>query len=102
MLGNGTEPNLLVNVDSGYDPEKFNFLVVNGAWHGVYTAGYITVSNPPGGAFSSLDQIEIICDDQDRLRGHYDTVFERYSDLDYVAPVPKPVVFDDMDDDIPF
>ena len=54
---------------------------------------------------SSLEKVEILCDNQDRLRcsiGEYQEVFNNFSDLDYIAIKPKVVKFDDMDDDIPF
>jgi hypothetical protein len=45
-----------------------------------------------------------LCDNPDRLRGDYNTVFENFDNIDYVASKPKHkrVVFYEMDDDIPF
>lgn len=102
MLGNGTEPGLLVEVDDSYDPALFEFYVINGAWYGKFTNGYLTVLGCPGGAFSVLKLTEIICDNQDRLRGHYDGVFENFANPNYIAAKPKKVEYRDMNDDIPF
>lgn len=102
MLGYHGEPSLLVSVDEKYKPTNFNFRVVNGAWDGKFTDGHVTVLCYPGGAFSDLDITEIICTDQDRLRGDYQTVFYNFDNPDYVAPEQKTVYFDDIDDDIPF
>lgn len=103
MLGNGKNPSLLVSVKNDYDPNDFDFEVINGGWRGHFHNGYTTVCRAPGGAFSSLNKREIICDNQDRLRGEYQTVFEYFSDENYVAPLPKPIPMDEFfDDDIPF
>jgi len=102
MLGTKDCPSLLIELEQEMSPTHFDFWVVNGAWQGVFTDGYITVLDCPSGDFSSLEKTEILCDNQDRLRGDYDTVFANFDNVDYVAPVPKRVVFDDMDDDIPF
>ena len=102
MLGTKDCPSLLIELEQEMSPTHFDFWVVNGAWQGVFTGGYITVLDCPSGDFSSLEKTEILCDNQDRLRGDYDTVFANFDNVDYVAPVPKRVVFDDMDDDIPF
>jgi hypothetical protein len=106
MLGTKERPSLLVNVGQEYSPTHFDFWVVNGAWDGTFYNGYVTVHHPYN-PHSSLDKIEILCDNQDRLRcndwsGGYQEVFDNFHDESYVAPKPKPVVFDDMDDDIPF
>jgi len=106
MLGTQERPSLLVNVKQEYSTTHFDFWVVNGNWDGTFYNGYVTVHHPYN-PHSSLDKIEILCDNQDRLRssdwsGGYQTVFDNFNNPDYVAPKPKPVVFDDMDDDIPF
>lgn len=106
MLGTKERPSLLVNVKDDYDPAHFDFEVVNGRWDGTYTDGYITVHHP-WEPFSSLDKMEILSDNQDRLRSSnwdrgYEDVFANFHNPDYVAPKPAPVVYDDMDDDIPF
>ena len=98
---------LLVNVKDGYNPAHFDFRVVNGAWDGTYINGYITVHHP-WNPFSSLDKMEILTDNQDRLRspdhyGEYNDVFANFDNPNYVAPKAKPFVAPaDWDDDIPF
>jgi hypothetical protein len=106
MLGTAKRPSLLVNVVQEYSPTHFDFWVVNGAWDGTYTNGYVTVHHPDN-PHSSLDRVEILCNNQDRLRssdwsGGYQAVFDNFHNETYMAPKPKPVVYDDMDDDIPF
>jgi len=106
MLGTKDKPSLLVNVGQEYSPTHFDFWVVNGAWDGTYYNGYVTVHHPYN-PYSSLDKVEILCNNQDRLRssdwsGGYQAVFDNFHDETYMAPKPKPVVYDDMDDDIPF
>jgi len=106
MLGTAERPSLLVNVGQEYSPTHFDFWVVNGAWDGTYYNGYVTVHHPYN-PHSSLDKVEILCNNQDRLRssdwnGEYQEVFNNFHDENYVAPKRKPVVFADMDDDIPF
>lgn len=102
MLGTKERPSLLVNIEQEKSPTEFDFWVVNGAWYGTYTNGHITVWDPPSGSWSSLMKDEILCDNQDRLRGDYNDVFDNFDNVDYVALKPKVVVFYDMDDDIPF
>ena len=102
MLGTPDQPSLLVELEQEKSPTEFDFWVVNGAWHGTFTNGYITVWDPPSGDFSSLEKITVLADNQDRLRGDYQTVFDNFSDLLYVAPRREVVRFDNMDDDIPF
>ena len=103
MLGSKDNPSLLVDVSEDFDLDIFEFWVVNGAWKGKYIDGWITIYGAPGGDFSSLDRVEILTDDQDRLRGDYNDVFNNFDNVDYVAPKSEPVVFADMmDDDIPF
>lgn len=108
MLGTVVRPSLLVNVKQEYSPTHFDFWVVNGNWDGTFYNGHVTVWDCPSGDYSSLDKIEILCNDQDRLRssdwsGGYETVFENFNDPNYVAPKPKPVEYPaSWDDDIPF
>jgi hypothetical protein len=106
MLGSADRPSLLVNVGQEYSPTHFDFWVVNGNWDGTYYNGYVTVHHPYN-PHSSLDKVEILCNNQDRLRssdwsGGYQAVFDNFHNETYMAPKPKPVVYDDMDDDIPF
>ena len=102
MLGTKGMPSLLVDVADDFDLDLFEFWVINGAWKGKYIDGWITIYGAPGGDFSSLDRVEILTDNQDRLRGDYQDVFDNFDNVDYVAPKREPVVFVDMDDDIPF
>jgi len=106
MLGTKERPSLLVNVKQEYSPTHFDFEVINGRWDGTYTDGYVTIWGCPSGDYSSLDKVEILTDNQDRLRcrwtSDYQEVFNNWDNPNYVAPKPEPVVFDDMDDDIPF
>ncbi len=103
MLGAENQPSLLVDVEKDFNRNDFKFYVVNGAWYGHFNNGYISVFGSPGGDFSSLDKIEIIADNQDRLRGDYNDVFEHFSDESYIAPSPKIYAHsDEYDDDIPF
>lgn len=105
MLGTKDEPRLLVDIEQEKSPTEFDFWVVNGAWQGTYTNGYVTVWHPDY-PWSELDKIEILCDNQDRLRcsvGDYQTVFNNFRDENYVAPKHKKVELPaNWDDDISF
>ena len=101
MLGTKDAPSLLVEIEQEKSPTHFDFWVVNGAWHGSFYNGYVTVHHP-WNPHSSLDKTDILCNNQDRLRGDYQTVFDNFGNPDYVAPKLEVVRFDDMDDDIPF
>jgi hypothetical protein len=94
-------PSLLVDIGQEKSPTEFDFWVVNGAWEGTFYNGYVTVHHP-WNPHSSLEKIEILCDNQDRLRGDYQEVFDNFHNPNYVAPKREPVVFHNMDDDIPF
>lgn len=108
MLGYNNKPSLLVDVKEDYDPTHFDFWVVNGAWEGTYYNGYVTVKKCPTGDYSSLDKVEILCDNPDRLRssyihGGYQEVFNNFDNPNYVAPkVEKYYTPVWADDDIPF
>lgn len=102
MLGRNNTPSLLVSVDSDFNIDKFDFRVVNGAWDGTYTNGYITTKGCPSSDFTSLDKMTILCSNQDRLRGDYNTVFGNFDNPNYVAPQYKYTPEDIVDDDIPF
>ena len=100
MLGNDGKPFLLVNVEENYNPKKFEFYVINGAWDGIFIDGYLTI-NHPWHPFSSLDKVQIICTDQKRLRSHpwdYQDVFNNFDNPNYVGPEPKPIPEDFLDD----
>jgi hypothetical protein len=101
MLGTKDQPSLLVDIQQEHSTNHFEFWVVNGAWEGTYTNGYITIHHP-WNPHSSLEKVEILSDNQDRLRGEYQDVFDNFRNPNYVAPKREPVVFHDMDDDIPF
>lgn len=100
MLGTDQRPDLLVDVFDFSNRDEFDFEVINGRWHGKYTNGHLTI-DAPSGSWSTLDIIEILCDNQDRLRGDYNDVFANFDNLNYIAPQPKPLP-DYWDDDIPF
>lgn len=100
MLGTKDQPSLLVDVEQEKSPTEFDFWVVNGAWQGTYTNGYVTIHHPDR-PWTELEKIEILTDNQDRLRGDYQEVFNNFGDPDYVAPKPKKVE-SFWDDDIPF
>lgn len=102
MLGTKEDPSLLIDIEQEYSPTHFEFWVINGSWKGTYTNGYVTVWHP-WNPHSSLDKVEILTDNQDRLRGDYQEVFDNFNNHTYVAPKPKKVPLpDNWDDDIPF
>ena len=107
MLGKDNKPSLLVSVEQEKSPTEFDFWVINGAWRGVFYNGYVSVLGIPDGSdFTSLDKLEILTDNQDRLRhyaGEWRDVFDNWNDPNYVAPLPKKVEYPaSWDDDIPF
>lgn len=114
MLGTEGNPGLLVQAYLEYgDYNSFDFYVINGAWYGHYTNGFISINYEEtrrsahylGGpdAWTKLDKVDILCRDQDRLRGDYRDVFDNFDNPDYVAPLAKVVKSDYIDDDdIPF
>jgi hypothetical protein len=92
------EPNLLVTITKEHASDHFDFRVVNGAWDGAFNRGRITVWSPE--AFSLIEyRANIICDNQDRLRGDYDAVFANFHDVGWVAPDYSKSIDDDC---IPF
>lgn len=104
MLGKDNMPSLLVEVEQELSKDNFNFWVVNGSWHGQFQNGYISVFGCPSGDFSSLEPVQILTDNQDRLRGSYQDVFDNFDNTNYFSPKPKKIkhpIFSD-DDDIPF
>ena len=115
MLGTENDPSLLVRAYIEYgDYNSFDFYVINGAWYGHYTNGFISIAyeetkrsayymDYAPDPWTTLDKVEIICKDQDRLRGDYRDVFANFDNPNYVAPPAKVIEtnFDD-DDDIPF
>lgn len=101
MIGCEEQPVLLVDVDTNYDPNDFDFYVINGNWDGRYHNGFISVFECPGGDFTSLEKCQILTDNQHRLRGDYQTVFREFTNVNYVAPFRTAIEID-YDDDIPF
>lgn len=103
MLGNKGQPSLLISVHQEKSPTEFEFWVVNGAWEGTYTNGKVTVWQPDH-PWTDLSHTEILSDNQDRLRGDYNDVFNNFDNPDYVAPIaPKyQSNIDWGDDDLPF
>ena len=102
MLGTQDRPSLLVDIEQEHTPTHFEFYVVNGAWAGTFYNGHVTVWHPER-PWTDLDITEILSDNQDRLRGQYQDVFDNFSNTSYVAPRPEKVVLpSDWDDDIPF
>jgi len=103
MLGVGGRPSLLVKVLKQSD-EGFDFRVINGAWDGKFT--YTDVDT--GSVFieytkETVDNVQVLCENQDRLRGDYNDVFFNFDDESYVAPQPHKVEYPDYwDDDIAF
>lgn len=97
------KPSLLVDVDDNYHPKDFTFWVVNGAWRGWFINGDMTVDRHYDGAVVCRG-MTISCDNQDRLRGDYQEVFNNFNNLNYVAPKIeyKKTGSDDYDDDIAF
>lgn len=103
MLGTKDRPSLLVSVEQEHTPSHFEFLVINGMWEGTFYNGHVTVRGCPSGDYSSLDLVEVLCDNPDRLRGDYQTVFNNFDNPNYVAPMPKKIELpSSWDDDIPF
>ncbi len=101
MLGTKNEPSLLIDIQQEYSSTHFDFWVINGSWEGTFYNGYITIHHPHN-PWSDLDKMEILCDNQDRLRGNYQDVFEHFHDVNYVAPKEKVIRTTWDDDDIPF
>jgi len=102
MIGDENDPRILVEVEDHYDPRVFKFWVVNGCWNGAFDNGRVFVEGEYGDGHV-VYTAKILCDDQDRLRGDYQDVFNNFSNEDYKAPSPaKCADMSDIDDDIPF
>lgn len=101
MLGVNETPILLVEVADSYNPLRFSFSVVNGCWDGYYNKGEITVKKSTSDVVSK-DRLEIICKNQDRLSGDYSSVFENFSNKDYIAEKSTFSTEDLEEDTIPF
>jgi hypothetical protein len=106
MLGNDqNNPALLVDVKDDYDPKDFKFTVINGGWSGMLKDSLLIFKNGE----ISLTNLTILTDNQDRLRcgvsedNDYNTVFDNFHNLNYVAPQIKHACYnDEYNDDIPF
>ena len=101
MLGTNDNPSLLVNVEQEYSPDHFEFWVVNGAWAGTFYQGKITVWHPDS-PWTDLVNLSVLSQDQDRLRGDYQPVFDNWSNPNWRAAKPQPQEHLAWDDDIAF
>jgi hypothetical protein len=98
MLGRNNQPELLIEVSDQRSPADFDFYVVNGAWEGKFTDGVVTVLK-----YGTVHEgVEVLTDNQDRLRGNYQTVFDNFDNPDYVAPKSTFEIPESWEDDIPF
>lgn len=104
MLGTMDSPELLVEVDNKFNPTDFKFLVINGNWNGHFKNGDIFVVSRDSDEPTSTCPYKaiILTDNQDRLRGHYQDVFDNFDNLDYIAPKKEVTIPAMWDDDIPF
>jgi hypothetical protein len=99
MLGIDDSPYLLVETDANFNRNHFDFWVVNGAWNGVFRDSRVYIERDK----EPVDHVvTILTDNQDRLRGEYQTVFNNFGDENYVAPKPIYTAEDFEDDDIAF
>ena len=104
MLGTGSVPSLLVDVVNTYNPTDFKFDVVNGGWSGRFVDGTVHVDGDHG---EPIGGVNILADNQDRLRGDYPEVFNNFDNPDWIAPIEpwstkEQWARDDWDDDVPF
>lgn len=93
MLGVNNEPILLVRVNEGFDPNNFDFYVNNGAWEGTFNGGDVAVH---GCATPAVTNVSILSQNQDRLRGNYQTVFDNWENVDYKSPSYDSLEYDDV------
>jgi hypothetical protein len=84
MLGSKGRAHLLVSVADDFHRGDFKFEVENGDWSGRFVLGAILI-----GERMSHGDVEILCDNQDRLRGDYKEVFANYDNPNYIAPTYK-------------
>jgi hypothetical protein len=98
MLGTTDGPKLLVSVDKDLSYNRFDFHVINCYWDGHFNDGTITV-NATGDSFGG---VKVLSDDQDRLRGDYNDVFNNFWNPAYIAPKEDFSIPEEWDDDIPF
>lgn len=105
MLGTNC-PTILVDVDGSYNPSNFTFSVVNGLWAGRFVDGTIHIDGNHGEPISGVN---ILSNDQNRLRGDYMDVFDNYGNPEWTAPLnevdwgnEESWTRDDWDEDVPF
>ena len=108
MLGRNNTPELLADVDERDTKnwvshrKYFRFWVVNGAWEGAFTDGVVEVFTPYHKEALLISGVSVLSDNQDRLRGDYQTVFANFDNTDYVAPKSTFEIPASWEDDIPF
>lgn len=98
------DPYLLVEVKSSFDPDHFEFYVINGGWAGKYFFGDIIVY---GNDYDEVvaREVKILCDNQSRLKGHYGDVFNRLRHKEFATSnfiLAQEHYVPDPDDDVPF
>jgi hypothetical protein len=75
MLGRNGDPQLLAEIVSITDLNRFRFFVINGEWYGTYDNGTVTVEYTK----KSMTGWEILSEDQTLFNGGgYNMTFERY------------------------
>jgi hypothetical protein len=105
MLGKDlNNPSLLVDVPTPYDPNCFEFWVVNGCWKGRFINNEIYVADDKE---STGDKVVILSTDQRLLKWDYASVFENFDKWVKGEPIDDPeehvkANMEDFDDDIPF
>lgn len=106
MLGTNNIPSLLIGIDEENfaGRSNFTFCVINGSWDGSFINGKIAKIDYENDTLTPMGEMEIICENQDRLRGDLEDVFLNFNNPNYVAPKPnfeRPVSWG-YDDNIPF
>ena len=92
-----------MKVNPRRDPDNFDFTVINGGWTGTFENGKVYVEGRVDD--SPIDNVTIFCDNQDRLRGHYNDVFNNIHDVNYIGERDPDYIgsrYDPENDDIPF
>lgn len=98
MLGVDNTHGWLVEIDDcDLNNLDFEFMVVNGGWHGHIKDGIMYC-----GDAEIIANVVILSHDQSRLRGDYNDVFYNFNDPSYIAPEPPPSKVFAEYDDIPF
>jgi hypothetical protein len=78
LLSQNGHATLLVRVVERISDDEFLFIVLNGAWHGTYDKGKVYVEIEKGMVFEA----EILCDDQEKLKGYYQDVLDKWRSND--------------------